>query len=533
MRIIKNIFVCSVLVMFSCTDLDVLPKDLATGEGVLGTPESYESFLAKVYAGLTVTGQAGQGGAGNSDITTNDEGFYQYMRIFWELQELSTDEAVIAWNDRTIKDFHEQDWGSQDQFLTAMFNRIYFQIGMANEFLRETTEAKLNDRGTSDELRTTIQRYRAEARFLRALSYWHGLDLFANIPLVTEADVVGKEPPAQNTRAELFDFVESELLAIEPDLGAPRFQYGSANKAAAWMLLAKLYLNAEVYVGEDRYTDCITYCNKIIDEGGYELEDEYQHSFTADNHLSTEIIFTVFHDGLAARSFGGTNFIIHGSTGNNDAGGGNMNPALVGIDGGWNGIRTTSALVDLFADPSGATDERAIFYRNAPFTREITDIASWNAGGGFPVMKFTNLTSEGDAAKSLAYMDTDFPMFRLADVYLMVAECVLRGGAGATTAEALGYVNELRERAYDNATGNIVSGDLTLDFILDERGRELYYEAHRRVDLVRFNQFTENGIWPWKGGVAAGVTTQKFRDIYPIPATELAANPKLAQNDGY
>lgn len=532
MKTIRYIIIGSVFAMFSCTDLDVLPKDLATGDGVLGTLESYESFLAKIYTGLTVTGQAGQGGAGNSDITTNDEGFYQYMRLLWKAQELPTEEAIIVWNDRTIKDFHEQDWTSQDQFLTAMFNRVYFQIGMANEFLRETTDAKLAERNTSDALYQTIQRYKAEARFLRALSYWHGLDLFANIPLVTEESVVGKEPPAQNTRAEIFSFVESEVLAIEPLLGAPRFQYGSADKGAAWMLLAKLYLNAEVYVGQNRYNDCITYCEKIIDEGGYALEDVYQHSFTADNNLSSEIIFAVFHDGLAARSFGGTNFIIHASTGNNDEGGGFMDPAAIGADGGWGGLKATSGLVDLFPDPSGSTDERAFFYRNAPFTREITDVNTWNTGGGFPVLKFTNLTSEGDPGKSGAYMDTDFPMFRLADVYLMYAEAVERGGTGSET-DALNYVNDLRERAFNGPSGNIIADDLTLDFLIKERGRELYWEAHRRTDLVRFNQFTENGIWPWKGGVADGTTTAKFRDVYPIPASELAANPKLDQNPNY
>ena len=518
--------------MFSCTDLDVLPKDLATGDGVLGSPESYESFLAKIYAGLTVTGQAGQGGAGNSDITTNDEGFYQYMRLLWKLQELPTEEATITWNDRTIKDFHDQDWTSQDQFLTAMFNRIYFQVGMVNEFLRETTDAKLSERNTSDDLYQTIQRYRAEARFLRALSYWHGLDLFANIPIVTEADVVGKATPDQNSRAEVFAFVESEILDIEPQLGEPRFQYGSADKAAAWMLLAKLYLNAEVYIGEDHYTDCITYCKKIIDEGGYELEDVYQHSFTADNHLSSEIIFPVFHDGLAARSFGGTNFIIHASSGNNDEGGGFMDPANLGVHGGWNGLKATSGLFDLFPDLSGATDERALFYTEAPFARQITDIASWNTGGGFPVIKFTNLTSEGDPGKNASYVDTDFPMFRLADVYLMYAEAYKRGGAGSET-DAVNYVNAVRERAFNNTDNNISGSELTLDFLLDERGRELYWEAHRRTDRVRFNQFTENGVWPWKGGVAGGTPTESFRDIYPIPASELAANPKLEQNPNY
>ena len=128
------------------------------------------------------------------------------------------------------------------------------------------------------------------------------------------------------------------------------------------------------------------------------------------------------------------------------------------------------------------------------------------------------------------FSDSDFPIFRLADAYLMYAECFVRG-AGGNGATALGYVNAVRTRA-NGATIN--AGGLTMDFILDERARELHWEGHRRTDLVRFGKFTGGSyLWPWKGGVAGGSPTQSFRDIFPIPAVALSSNSKLQQNPGY
>ncbi|MGC8802186.1 MAG: RagB/SusD family nutrient uptake outer membrane protein [Bacteroidales bacterium] len=131
-------------------------------------------------------------------------------------------------------------------------------------------------------------------------------------------------------------------------------------------------------------------------------------------------------------------------------------------------------------------------------------------------------------------MDTDFPMFRLADVYLMYTEATLRGATNGNRAKALQYVNELRTRAYGGSIGNITDSQLTLDFILDERARELYWEGHRRTDLIRFGKFSGgNYIWPWKGKVKEGTATPAHLDLFPIPASDLNANPNLVQNPGY
>ena len=349
-----------------------------------------------------------------------------------------------------------------------MYNRIFYQVSISNEFLRETSDALLSERGVSDVLRADVNQYRAEARFLRALSYWHGIDLYGDIPFYTEEDAIGTAAPEQASREEIFQFVEEELLAIVDQLPAPRQgEYGRADQGAVWALLAKLYLNAEVYTGNQRYADCITYCNRIINSGAYQLDPVYQHLFLADNNISEEIIFPVTFDGERTQTFGGMTFVIHAAVG------GEMDPASYGIDGGWFGTRTTSALVNLFPDETGETDNRAIFYTEGQ-TKEIESITNFT--DGYAVPKYENITSTGAPGSDATFPDTDFPMFRLADIYLMYAEAVLRGGGG-DVATAVTYVNDIRNRAYEDESGTLTANGLTLDFILNERGRELYWEG--------------------------------------------------------
>src|SRR5687767_7416820 len=328
-------------------DLDTVPLDpeLVTAVSVFEDPSSYKAVLAKLYAGLAVTGQ--QGPAGDADISGIDEGFGQYLRGYYYHQELTTDEAVIGWNDQTIKDFHEQDWTSDDGFIFAFYSRLFYQIVLANEYLRETTDAKLSERGVDATLAQQIQGYRAEARFLRALSYWHALDLFRNVPFVTENDPVGSFFPRQIFAPELFDYIESELLAIENLIAPARTNdYGRADQGAVWTLLTKLYLNAEKYIGTPHYSEALTYAEKVI-AAGYTLEPNYEHLFLADNHLSNEIIFPVTFDGVNTRTYGGTTFLVFGGIG------GSMKPADSGVSGAWGGMRTTKEFVHKFPDDIG------------------------------------------------------------------------------------------------------------------------------------------------------------------------------------
>lgn len=520
------------IILSSCfSDLDVEPvdPDINTPSKVFVDENSYKEALAKIYASYAISGQTG-GGGGSPDIQGIDENFGNYLRQLWGLQELSTDEAIIAWDDATIKNFHWHTWEPNDVFISALYSRIFYSITIANEFMRNVDGATISS--------NNLPVYKAEARFLRAFSYYHAIDMFGNVPFITEADLPGAFFPTRITRADLFTYLESELIALESELApAGTNEYGRADQAAAWMVLAKLYLNAEVYIGQAKYTEALTYINKVIG-AGYSIDPNYQRVFAADNEESNEIIYQIAFDGINTQQYGGMTFLLHASNG------GGM--PLNGIDGGWGGIRTINNLVEKFgasegdftsADPefTGISDKRGMFFfEPTSWVWDIENVGTFTEGIG--TTKFKNVTSTGGAAPNAhpTFVSTDFPVFRLADAYLMYAEAVLRGGTGGDAGTALSYVNELRQRAYGDASGDITSGELTLDFILDERARELYWEGHRRTDLIRFGVFTGGDyLWQWKGNTQNGSASSSHRDLYPIPVNDLNANPNLEQNAGY
>ncbi|MBD0255738.1 MAG: RagB/SusD family nutrient uptake outer membrane protein [Cytophagales bacterium] len=529
-NLIKNLLLSGAIVLAgaSCTnDLERTPLYDVTSASVYNDFNNYRSVLGKLYAGYALTGQ--QGPDGRPDVGGIDEGASNYLRQYWQLQELPTDEAKVAWGDPDLPVLNTAQWSASNGFVRAMYYRVFYQITLANDFIRATTEDKLGSRGFSADQLADARRFHAEARFLRALSYWHALDMFGSVPFVTESDQVGAFFPKQASRAELFTFVESELLAIESQLAAPRQnEYGRADQAAAWTLLTKLYLNAPVYLGQaqNKYTEAVTYANKVI-SAGFALEPDYNKLFLTDNNTSPEIIFPITFDGTRTKSWGGMTFLVRAPIG------GSMTAADFGVASGWGGLRTTKSIVNLFPDPSGNTDERANFYSEGQ-SLEINNLSTFTDGYG--MIKFRNVSSTGQVGSDPGkdHVDTDFPMFRLADVYLMYAEAVLRGGTGGTVGQALQYVNLVRERAFNGTAGNITQGDLTLNFIIDERARELKWEAHRRTDLIRFGRFTGGEyLWPWKGGVKEGRALEPYRVLFPIPTSDVTANPNLTQNTGY
>jgi hypothetical protein len=507
-----------ILGAIGCTDTKELPTSTITDTNYFNDPSSYRAFLAKIYAGLAVSGQ--QGPSGNPDISGIDEGFSQYLRLFWEMQELPADEAVIAWGDVGLPELNTQLWASNNTLVVSMYYRVAFQVSLVNEFLRQTTDAKLAERNVSPTLKAEIQTFRAEARFLRALSYWHGIDLFGNIPLVTEADPIGATPPPQSTRQAIYDFIVSEMTAAQADLPpASDGTYGRATKEAASALLAHVYLNGEVYTGTPHYAEALAAAQAAI-AGTFSLDPTFQHIFLADNNNSPEIIFPIIQDGKTTETWGGGTFLVHASCG------GSMNPVTYGVNGCWFGLRLKPEAYNRFA----ADDPRRAFFYTTGQTVDVTSISDFSKG--IPAPKYQNVTSTGAAGSDATHVDTDFPLFRLGDLYLIAAEALLR--TGGDRVQALAYVNALRERAYGSTVANITDPELTLQFILDERGRELLWEAHRRTDLIRFGQFTGGTyVWQWKGGAPAGTSTESFRDLYPLPASELAANPNLTQNPGY
>ena len=528
-------FVFTIFLASCVNDLDVKPidPDEKIAEEVYTDENSFKEGLAKLYATYAVSGQQG-GGGGKPDIAGIDENFGNYLRQYWGVQELSTDEAIMAWDDATIKNFHWHTWAPNDVFISAIYSRIYYTISLSNEFIRNTRARVESESGSFAE---NLQIFEAEARFLRAFSYWHAIDLFGNVPFVDEDDLPGAFSPERILRADLFNYVEGELKELENLLPQPMgSEYGRVDRAAVWMLLAKLYMNAEVYTGTERYTDALTYINNVIGSS-YSFDNVYADIFRADNNLSPEIIFPITFDGANTQQYGGMTFLLHASNG------GGM--PLYDLDGGWGGIRTIKEFVGLFnvvesdfnaaSELTTTADKRALFYFNPEnWQWEVENVGTFTEGIG--VLKYKNVTSTGGTAPNghPAFVSVDFPVFRLSDAFLMYAEAVLRGGTGGDRATALGYINQIQERAYGNASNNLSDADMTLDFILDERARELYWEAHRRTDLIRFNKFTGGDyVWTWKGKVKEGTSTPAYRNLYPIPTNDMTANPNLVQNDGY
>lgn len=504
--------------------LNLKPTNDATADVVYATPAGYKNSLVKLYATYSLTSPSG---SDNSDVGGLNAGFADFLRLFWTSQELTTDEAICAWGDTGIPELDYSTPSVDNQFLRGLYSRSILQITFVNEFLRESTPEKLASRNITGADATAITKYRSEARFLRAYQYWVLMDAFGNPPFVTENDAIGKVAPQQIQRAALFNYVESELKAIETDLPEPRAnEYGRADKGAAWALLARIYLNAQVYSGTAKYTEAITYSSKVIN-GGYQLKGNYMDLFRTDNNVNNlETILSINYDGTNGTNYGGTTFLINAGI-NAD-----MNPASYGVpNGGWGGNRTRANLPALFPDANGTLDKRGAFFGTK---NTIDDIGVFT--DGLRVTKFKNVNAADVTAPSLngTFSSLDFPIFRLAEQYLIYGEAVLRGGTGGTTAQALTYVNALRSRAYGNTSGNVSSAALTTDFFLDERGRELYWEGHRRTDLVRYGKYTGSTyLWQFKGGVKAGASLPAYRNLYPLPTADLIANPNLKQNTGY
>ena len=623
-NILKSLlYILSLSIVVSChDDLNQSPidPDSFTEENVFASVNEAKGALAKLYASLALTGQNGP--AGSPDIADIDEGFSQFSRMLFNLNEITTDHAVVGWGDPGLPDLHGMYWSSSNDFTEAMYYRLAQAVSFSNSFIKNASEL------SGDEVNVFI----AEARFLRAYAYYNLLDLYGNVPLTTE---ISTELPTQSNRTELFNFIESELMEIESTLLASN-EYGRVDNIAAHALLSRLYLNAEAWTGQDRYADCVTYSQNVINSGyTINMNDAngngtaYDELFMADNDINgaqNEFIFTLNFDGMQSQTYGGTTFLVHAAIG------GSMNPGNFGVNGGWGGLRTTKNLVNQFtvdldalnsslgsqsdwglvgsATPNGwngpdvemfqtgpqefsiyaelvsgelkfrfnedwgnnfgdngndgtlesgganipisagtyfivmdlgsgtytispfSSDKRGMFYSDGQ-NLEIESIPPFE--DGYAVTKWTNIDSNGNQGSDSSgnFVDTDIPLIRLAEIYLNYAEATLRGGGGDTNT-AVSLINQIRERGFGGSSGAISSGDLTLDFILDERSRELYWEGLRRADLIRYNRFTNSSyLWPFKGNEPTGVGVDEYRNLFPLPANVVAINSNLTQNEGY
>lgn len=559
----KNIFKLLIFILMgglttSCFgDLDTMPLDETqlVGEKVYNTADGYTGVLAKCYSSLILTGQKG-GDGGDGDLEGANEGYSGYVRLMFYLQELCTDDFIMPSSSNGLRKCLNLQWdASNASVIRWTYQRLYMTIAYCNELLRECTEDKLKSRGLWNQLGDECASYRAEARFIRAYCYATLCDMFGAVPYIDENTGV-KDIPAQWSRKQIFEFAENELKNIDGDLKAPGANvYGRIDRVAAWFLLSRMYLNAQTWIGENHYNDALTYAKKVIDDNHYPLASDYRQIFLADNDQCKEIIWPLVQDGQRAQSSAGTNFYVKAFVN------GPMNELYnTGIGSrGWGNVRAKTTLVDAFdADDvifdtndtwgNNKKDKRAQFMTALP--NQVKD--TWDSKGamtstytcGYGYIKWRNVTKEDQIpASGDAYTSIDFPLFRTGEAYLTAAEAILRGAEG-TKDEALKYVNEIRQRAYmsgkyakngvrSDVSGTIGLNELTLDFLMSERQRELASELVRRTDLIRFGKFTKGYNWDWKNAERLGADVDDHLQLFPIPQTEFSNNPLLKQNDGY
>ena len=538
----------------SCvSDLDQYPQTETTSKDVYTSLANYESVLGKIYASMVTSGQGKGGDNKDMESVLNGGSGFDYMRMFINLQECGTDEFASTWlTGEQTTGLTYLSWDANDAWVSDMYYRIYYNIALCNEFLRNANAASF-----TGEEEVKMKEYKAEVRFMRALFYYHALDLYRNIPMVTENDPVGSFIPPRYTPQQTFDYIESELKDCVNDLlPASTCPYGQASQGAAYTLLAKLYLNSEVYTGVAKYAECKEACEQVMNMG-YSLERDYSKLFNADNDKRTnEIIFALPVSATHTVSWGASTYLVCGQLSMSNA---NQTPGDFGATAGWSEFRLRPEFVDKFNESdiysqgeAAKGDVRAKFFTNGQ-SKDVTSMTDETAG--YLSEKWSNKKDDGTDASNTGNdgVDTDYPLFRLSDVYLMYAECVARikgtswddwnGGTDANDPAviasrkkgAIYWINLVRERAgaSDVWSSNFADDDALLQFILDERARELYHEGYRRTDLIRFGQFTTNKyIWQWKGGTHDGQAVDSKYNIYPIPNTELTANPNL-HNDNY
>jgi len=528
--ITKNIFktIC-VICMFcgftvSCTkDLDVTPIDPN-----LNTDIEPEALFNKCYANIAV---AGNGGAnGDCDVDGIDGGTSGYVRQMWNANELTTDEAICGWGDDGISSFCYNTYDASHPMLRGYYYRLYTGISFCNQYLQNFSDYN-----------STMT---AEIRFIRALNYFLLMDGWGNVPFVTS---ISSEKPVQYTRQQIYEFIESELLEIEPQLSAAVAKkstdagYGRVDKAADWLLLARLYLNAEVYTGTAQWQKAAQYAQQVMNSS-YKLNTSgmgkwsaYQMLFMGDNGETSaayEAVFPILQDGVRTTSWGTSLYLI-ASTHDTDM------DDTCGTSEYWGGNRARPQLIQKFFPnldapeasakdvAAAAGDDRAIFDSRGR-TLNNEDVSTFKSGYG--VAKFTNLTATGAITHSGQFPDMDYFMMRVAEAYLTFAEAQARLNGGATNSEAANAINALRSRANADTKANY-----SLDEICDEWSREFYFEGRRRIDLVRFGKYggSSDYVWQWKGGSFNGRNFDTTKNLFAIPTTDLTANPNLTQNPGY
>ena len=525
-----------------------------------------EGLLAKQYATLGLTGQKGP--AGSADLS-GDEGESGFIRTIFNLQELMTDETAWAYQaDNAIAPITNFSWNSGNDRVNWAYQRLIFNITLYNQFIAEQSGSLSEDQI-------------AEVRFLRALNYYYFLDLYRKAPFKLSFD---DSLPTEKKGKDLYDWLDNELTTIEPlmaEMGAYNNSqnFGRADRGAAYALHARLALNSEVYTeGKVKdYQKAIDYCDKILDnvgetEGKYNLCREekngysgYQQLFMGDNDCNPaamkEIIFPIRQDGLKARAYAGTTYLVSAATI------GGMPYASTGDP--WKCMFARENLIekffpnkndipkatvdDVLKNPSKeqviakdsekgigtadviakAKDDRALLYMGVGGCEE-GKVRTINPGeaitgplNGASFVKWSNLHADGSTQHDQNYSDTDFPVFRLAEIYLTRAEAKYRLNGSQ---DGLADILKVQDRANRASKATSVNEQT----LIDEWCREFFMEGRRRSDLVRFGLYTGSKyLWSFKGGAEKGAGVPSYYNIYPIPDNEIKNNPNMTQNPKY
>lgn len=540
----KKIMILAALAAFTLTscvgvlDQEPLSSDVV-GSDAYTNPTYRLGQLAKIYGSFNITGKDG---AGSSDIAVSDSGASEFIRAWWSINTLTTDEAKCVWGDPWVKEIVTNTWtATKNDAIYATYVRGVMTVTLANNYLRST-----------DDSNPEIATERAEVRVIRAMAYWMLLDSFGNPPFTTEADPMGAVKPQQISADKLYAWLKAELedlVSEESALKGVKEQvYPRVDKGAAYGLLARLLINHKTYLGKEDatvYAEAMAAAEKVMEK--YSLASEYRELFMGDNGQNPEalkeIVMAACYDANKTQSYGGPTYFIAASTNNN------LN---LGLAAGWAGLNTSTQFVAnlLGAAADGAavgdnvekfttTDKRALVSLKYS---EQKDQAIDAFTKGWHVFKFNNFHSdaediygerpkEGEGAIVEQFASVDFPLIRAAESYLIYAEAKTRIDGGSTSdAKAVKCITDLQTRAGLNPA----ISSITLDNVFTEITRELYWEGLRRTTLIRFNKYVEGSyVWPFKGGAESGQALADHMKLFPIPDEDLVANENLTQNVGY
>jgi hypothetical protein len=522
----------------ACRKLDVTPESQYTNTNFPRTAADYQALIGPIYTQLAS----------------------KYAIEYFRMQELTTDEVIIPgrdgnWDDGgQYRQHHHHTYTPDHSNVKDVWEWGYGGINMCNRIISNIANSGLAE---NDPIRVSST---AEVKAMRALYYFFMMDLYGNIPIVDTFPVATL--PFTKSRNEVFAFIEKEIKSVINVLPAKTAlnatqTYGHPTKAMAYALLAKMYINSKVYTGVERYTEAIQMCDNVLSNKNYSLDASYAEVFAPDNGPATqETIFAIPYDPLL---LDGNQFTRHafmaylwpkyGVPNNlsismsttpefhdrfNLPGDERNDTWLIGKQYNWDGTPFTITIKkkDLDAKFTGNNTD-TIWQLEITKPIIMTGAKPFDVGNDYLArcMGVRSIKYYPDKATTAAtrMSGNDMPIFRLADIYLMKAEAIMRGTGNIATAMEL--VNKVRARAKAP-----LATTLTLDVLLDERAREFYWENWRRNDLIRFDKYEVE--YPIPGDVATpgytpGMNKDPRRRIFPIPSSELKLNTNLTQNEAW